>query len=275
MAWRPIVQPTLVARWPQPLREQLRAYGIAPRTLSIDELDALLQRPPTNGALLIDLRGNTLAEVARLLGVIQATQRRSDAVPLLVVPREALGMQRLIASAERVRAVVLNPDQPDTLAAWLIAPTTLIPATIWVNVPRPALRHQHSQLSPLVAQLACAESLDQVARRAAITPRSIYAILHTWCGHIPGRRLPAERWYALLSIALCGQSLDLETQQSTRRCPPAIDLRSLRRDLVCKLQRKNGSWPSLVNLNRSGVSGAGEVGSRRGQTSPASPSSAC
>ncbi len=135
---RRLPRPALLAAVPA-VAEGLHGYGVVVRRLALQEGPDLL--PAVEPPLLVDLAGQSLDDTARLLLALQARQRRNDIIPHLLVPRDAIGQQRLIACLPGLRAAILDRADSATLAAWLWVPLNLAPGQAWVNVPQPAPLH--------------------------------------------------------------------------------------------------------------------------------------
>jgi hypothetical protein len=172
--------------------------------------------PVTDGPLVVDLSGQSIIATALLLTDLQAWQRQHAAAPLLLVPREAIAPQRLIAAAN-LPAVVLPSEQPDLLARWLAAPVQLGPEPIWLDLAPPASPARSPHFVALFAALSRAESIPQAAAWCAMSGRRAYRLLAD-----SARRLtiPPAPW------RLPCQWVRAICQALAHRQPPSIPLHS-------------------------------------------------
>lgn len=189
-------RPALIAQNPHPVRDGLCHYGIHVRTLLLQEGGDLL--PVTEPPLIIDLRGQTLQDVAQLLLAVQRRQQGTHLVPHLLVNPHTSGILRLIVGVPTVRAVVLDGDDLATLVMWLQAPLDLAPGQLWVNVPQPPLLHHQAALTALLVALHDAESVASAAQRCAMSERMVYNTLRTICIR-RGRRQRIDEWRAAVA----------------------------------------------------------------------------
>ncbi len=191
----PSLRPALLAQNPHPVRDGLCRYGIHVRTLLLQEGGDLL--PVTEPPLIIDLRGQTLQDVAQLLLAVQRRQQGTHLVPHLLVNPHIAGILRLIVGVPTVRAVVLDGDDLATLAMWLRAPLALVPGQLWVNVAQPA---PQPALTALVAALDGAESIAMAAQRCAMSEGTAYRLLRTL--DRGKKRRSVEEWAGVVEQAV-------------------------------------------------------------------------
>lgn len=232
-------RPGLISRRPDRLAAALRAYGIHPRLLSLQDPYACPQGgswgvlPALPSPVLLDMSDFSLAECAMVVNDLRVQQRQRQIVPLLLVPAAAIYAQRLL-QASSLTAIVISADaESATIARWVRAPLRLVAGLVWVDLPALPAVEGEPHLVPLLAALGRATSMAQVAEWCALSCRKVNYILATSCGKlgipIAAWRSPAQ-WAVALSDALASPN------PATQQLLPSAD------ESQCQGQQKERTY---------------------------------
>jgi hypothetical protein len=146
--------------------------------------------PAANGPLAVDFTGQGMIGTAMLLTDLRSWIHAQPYTPLLLVPSQALALQRLIAAAH-LPAIVVSAEQPDRAWDWLAAPLQVDPAPVWVGLPPPEPPATTVAFVDLFAALSRADTVAQAAAWSALSARRAYRVLAASAQRLA---IPAAPW---------------------------------------------------------------------------------
>jgi hypothetical protein len=206
----PSLRPALLSLQPERLSHALQAVGIRPRALALQPAGRQPERgrwqllPAINAPLLIDCAGQGVITSAMLLTDLA---REPITAPIFVVPRQALAIQRLLATSG-LQGLVVVADLPPALIGQCLA-QQLVPlhGLVWLGLEPPLPPSRSTYLVPLLAALAHAETVPQAAGWCDLSSRRAYEILADSAQRLQLPSVPrrhARQWAGAFNRALSG-----------------------------------------------------------------------